>query len=40
MVHLLEAGDAIVFTADVPQAYANPGEASARAYLVMTYGER
>jgi transcriptional regulator with XRE-family HTH domain len=37
-VHL-EVGDAVVFHADVPHAYRNPGAAEARLYLVMTYAE-
>jgi transcriptional regulator with XRE-family HTH domain len=37
---LLEAGDAILFEADVPHSYRNPGAAEAVIYLVMTYGPR
>ncbi len=33
----LMAGDAIVFSADVPHAYVNPGNSECRMYLVMTY---
>lgn len=36
---VLGAGDAIVFHADVPHAYRNPGEREAVIYLVMTYVE-
>jgi len=35
----LDAGDAIVFEADVPHAYRNVGETQAVMYLVMTYAE-
>jgi quercetin dioxygenase-like cupin family protein len=35
----LAAGDAIVFQADVPHAYANPSDSEAIVYLVMTYPE-
>ncbi|HET9553879.1 MAG TPA: cupin domain-containing protein, partial [Anaeromyxobacteraceae bacterium] len=35
----LEAGDAIVFQADVPHAYVNDGDVEAVLYLVMTYAE-
>ncbi|MGC4000950.1 MAG: helix-turn-helix domain-containing protein [Anaeromyxobacter sp.] len=35
----LERGDAILFHADVPHAYRNPGAAPAVMYLVMTYAE-
>jgi len=34
---LLDAGDAIVFEADVPHSYRNAGEEEAVMYLVMTY---
>jgi len=37
--HSLGAGDAIVFEADVPHVYRNPGKADAVMYLVMTYAE-
>jgi rhodanese-related sulfurtransferase/transcriptional regulator with XRE-family HTH domain len=33
----LAAGDAIVFTADVPHSYVNPGNEECCMYLVMTY---
>jgi transcriptional regulator with XRE-family HTH domain len=36
---LLGAGDAILFQADQPHAYRNPGPDDAEAYLVMTYVE-
>jgi quercetin dioxygenase-like cupin family protein len=36
---VLRAGDAIVFPADVPHAYANSGAGDAVMYLVMTYAE-
>lgn len=36
---ILDAGDAIVFHADVPHAYRNLGERDAVMYLVMTYVE-
>ena len=35
--HELGEGDAIVFTADVPHAYVNPGGEDCWMYLVMTY---
>lgn len=38
--HHLEAGDAIVFGADVAHAYANVGSVEAVMYLVMTYANR
>jgi transcriptional regulator with XRE-family HTH domain len=38
--HRLAAGDAILFEADVPHAYRNPGDVETRMYLVMTYAER
>ena len=38
-VHLLHAGDAIVFEADVPHAYANAGGRECVMYLVMTYAD-
>lgn len=34
----LDAGDAIVFEADVPHTYRNPGDSEAVMYLVMAYG--
>lgn len=37
--HRLEKGDSIVFEADVPHAYRNPGEEEALMYLVMTYAD-
>lgn len=37
--HRLEVGDAILFEADVPHAYRNPGKVEAVMYLVMTYAE-
>jgi quercetin dioxygenase-like cupin family protein len=36
--HDLGKGDAIVFMADVPHAYVNPGSDPCWIYLVMTYG--
>ncbi len=38
-VFRLEAGDAVVFEADEPHAYRNPGTVEAVMYLVMTYAE-
>jgi transcriptional regulator with XRE-family HTH domain len=35
--HLLGAGDAILFEADVAHVYRNPGDTDAVMYLVMTY---
>ncbi|HXX49398.1 MAG TPA: helix-turn-helix domain-containing protein [Myxococcota bacterium] len=37
--HHLRSGDAIQFEADVAHAYANPADAEAVVYLVMTYAE-
>jgi transcriptional regulator with XRE-family HTH domain len=37
--HKLEAGDSILFEADTPHAYRNPGRGEAVMYLVMTYAE-
>ena len=37
--HRLEAGDSILFEADTPHAYRNPGRIDAVMYLVMTYAE-
>jgi quercetin dioxygenase-like cupin family protein len=37
--HVLGPGDAILFEADRPHSYSNPGEAPARMYLVMTYAD-
>ncbi len=39
VAHRLEVGDAILFSADVPHRYRNPGAAEAVMYLVMTYVE-
>jgi len=38
-VHLLGPGDAILFQADVPHFYRNPGKIEAVMYLVMAYAE-
>jgi transcriptional regulator with XRE-family HTH domain len=38
--HLLGMGDAILFEADVPHQYRNPGNTELLMYLVMTYAER
>lgn len=38
--HRLEAGDAILFEADVAHAYRNAGDAECVMYLVMTYAEK
>ncbi len=35
--HKLDAGDAVVFAADVPHTYANPGSDECWMHLVMTY---
>lgn len=35
--YLLATGDAILFEADVPHVYRNPGNSEARMYLVMSY---
>ena len=35
--HRLSTGDAILFEADVPHAYRNPGDSVTAMYLVMTY---
>jgi transcriptional regulator with XRE-family HTH domain len=35
--HRLDKGDAIVFSADVPHSYMNPGSTQTVMYLVMTY---
>lgn len=35
--HLLGTGDAILFRADSPHVYRNPGKAESVLYLVMTY---
>lgn len=37
--HRLEAGDSILFEADTPHAYRNPGKVESVMYLVMTYAE-
>ena len=37
--HALGTGDAVVFQADVPHAYRNPGAVETVMYLVMTYAE-
>ncbi len=39
-VHALQAGDAIVFEADVEHCYRNPLSTETVLYLVMTYAER
>lgn len=39
VVHVLGAGDAVVFEADVPHHYKNVGDSDATMYLVMTYVE-
>ena len=38
--HELKQGDSIIFDADLPHSYENPGEEEALMYLVMTYAER
>jgi transcriptional regulator with XRE-family HTH domain len=38
--HELRLGDSILFDADVPHSYENPGDSEAVLYLVMTYAER
>jgi quercetin dioxygenase-like cupin family protein len=37
--HELGTGDAILFEADAPHVYRNPGGSEAVLYLVMTYAE-
>jgi len=37
--HRLETGDSILFEADSPHAYRNPGKTDAVMYLVMTYAQ-
>lgn len=37
--HELSVGDAILFAADVPHTYRNPGSTDAIMFLVMTYAE-
>jgi len=39
VAHHLETGDAVVFVADVPHCYRNPGRDLAVMYLVMTYAQ-
>jgi transcriptional regulator with XRE-family HTH domain len=39
-VHILDAGDAIVFEADVEHCYRNLSSGETQLYLVMTYAER
>jgi transcriptional regulator with XRE-family HTH domain len=39
-VHVLNAGDAIVFEADIAHCYRNPLASDTLLYLVMTYAER
>jgi mannose-6-phosphate isomerase-like protein (cupin superfamily) len=38
--HLLSTGDSILFEADVPHQYRNPGDTECVMYLVMTYAEK
>lgn len=38
--HVLATGDSILFEADVPHEYRNPGDAECVMYLVMTYAEK
>jgi len=38
--HRLDAGDAILFEADVPHAYRNVAARTATMYLVMTYSNK
>jgi transcriptional regulator with XRE-family HTH domain len=38
--HLLATGDSILFEADVPHQYRNPGAVQCVMYLVMTYAEK
>jgi transcriptional regulator with XRE-family HTH domain len=38
--HLLSTGDSILFEADVPHLYRNPGDTECVMYLVMTYAEK
>jgi transcriptional regulator with XRE-family HTH domain len=38
--HLLATGDSILFEADVPHLYTNPGDTECVMYLVMTYPEK
>jgi len=37
--HVLGVGDAIIFEADLPHVYRNPGSVEAVMYLVMTYAD-
>jgi transcriptional regulator with XRE-family HTH domain len=39
-LHELATGDAILFEADAPHTYSNPGSTEAVLYLVMTYAEQ
>ncbi len=39
-VRQLEAGDAVIFAADVPHAYVNPGKDECWMYLVMNYAKK
>ncbi len=39
-LHSLDAGDAILFEADVPHSYVNVGPTDCVMYLVMTYADR
>jgi transcriptional regulator with XRE-family HTH domain len=38
--HVLSTGDSILFEADVPHQYRNPGDTDCVMYLVMTYAEK
>jgi transcriptional regulator with XRE-family HTH domain len=38
--HVLSTGDSILFEADVPHQYRNPGDVECVMYLVMTYAEK
>ncbi len=38
-LHRLGAGDSILFEADIPHGYLNPGKAETVMYLVMTYAQ-
>ncbi len=38
--HVLATGDSILFEADVPHEYRNPGDTDCVIYLVMTYAEK
>ena len=38
--HALATGDSILFEADVPHSYKNPGDTECVMYLVMTYAEK